>query len=105
MSLRSLLKRAMLGEELPIRASRKGLPLSFPSGVPTESVVVRKTISIVCSLAVLSGMALFAQQYSFRSFGVNEGLTNLVIRRIYQDRVGFLWVSTEDGIFRYDGTL
>jgi diguanylate cyclase (GGDEF)-like protein len=57
----------------------------------------------MCLLTVLSGVELFAQQYSFRSFGVTEGLTNLVIRRIYQDRVGFLWVSTEDGIFRYDG--
>lgn len=66
-------------------------------------IVVRKAISIVCLMAVLSGAGLFAQQYSFRSFGVAEGLTNLVILRIYQDRVGFLWVSTEDGIFRYDG--
>ncbi|MGB8259029.1 MAG: diguanylate cyclase [Terracidiphilus sp.] len=48
-------------------------------------------------------MSLCAQEYSFRSFGVAEGLNNLAIRRIYQDRVGFLWVSTEDGIFRYDG--
>ena len=66
--------------------------------------MVRETISIVCSLAVLSGMALFAQQYSFRSFGVNEGLTNLVIRRIYQDRVGFLWVSPKTGFSATTGT-
>jgi len=39
----------------------------------------------------------------FRSFGVAEGLANLAIRRIYQDRAGFVWVSTENGIFRYDG--
>jgi diguanylate cyclase (GGDEF)-like protein len=47
--------------------------------------------------------ALFAQEYSFRYFGVTEGLTNLAVRQIYQDRPGFLWVSTENGIFRYDG--
>ena len=44
-----------------------------------------------------------AQEYSFRSFGNAEGLTNLAVRQIYQDRGGFLWVSTENGIFRYDG--
>lgn len=44
-----------------------------------------------------------AQEYSFRNFGVTEGLNNLVVRRIYQDRVGFIWVSTENGIYRYDG--
>ncbi len=44
-----------------------------------------------------------AQEYNFRNFGVTEGLNNLAIRRIYQDHVGFIWVSTENGIFRYDG--
>jgi len=46
---------------------------------------------------------LCAQEYNFRNFGVTEGLNNLAVRRIYQDRVGFIWVSTENGIFRYDG--
>ncbi len=51
----------------------------------------------------MAGESLCAQEYSFRNIGVAEGLTNLTIRRIYQDRVGFIWVSTENGIFRYDG--
>src|SRR5579863_3703354 len=46
---------------------------------------------------------LSAQEYSFRYFGLADGLTNLAVRQIYQDRIGFLWVSTENGIFRYDG--
>jgi len=53
-------------------------------------------------LALTSGM-LCAQEYSFRYFGANEGLTNLGVVDIYQDRVGFIWVSTENGIFRFDG--
>jgi diguanylate cyclase (GGDEF)-like protein len=44
-----------------------------------------------------------AQEYSFRTFGNAEGLNNLAVRQIYQDRAGFIWVSTENGIFRYDG--
>jgi ligand-binding sensor domain-containing protein len=51
----------------------------------------------------LAGGTLCAQEYNFRNFGVAEGLSNLTVRRIYQDRVGFIWVSTENGIFRYDG--
>ena len=47
--------------------------------------------------------ALSAQEYSFRTFANPDGLNNLAIRTIYQDRVGFLWVSTENGIYRYDG--
>jgi ligand-binding sensor domain-containing protein len=53
-------------------------------------------------LALIPGL-LRAQEYSFRYFGVTEGLNNLAIRGIYQDRVGFIWVSTENGIYRYDG--
>jgi diguanylate cyclase (GGDEF)-like protein len=60
---------------------------------------------IARSLALLWLMAgvLSAQEYSFRSFGNAEGLANLAVRQIYQDRGGFIWVSTENGIFRYDG--
>jgi hypothetical protein len=54
-------------------------------------------------LVVTSGIVAYAQEYNFRSFGVSEGLTNLAVRKICQDRVGFIWVSTENGIFRYEG--
>ena len=52
---------------------------------------------------VLAAWPLCAQEYSFRTFGNAEGLNNLAVRQIYQDRAGFIWVSTENGIFRYDG--
>jgi diguanylate cyclase (GGDEF)-like protein len=55
----------------------------------------------VCCL--LASGVLCAQEYSFRYFGSSDGLNNLAVRSIYQDRVGFIWVSTENGIYRYDG--
>ena len=60
---------------------------------------------IARSLAVLllAAGTLFAQEYSFRAFGNADGLANLAVRQIYEDREGFVWVSTENGIFRYDG--
>lgn len=60
---------------------------------------------IACALACLSltVLPLCAQEYGFRTFGNTEGLNNLAVRQIYQDRAGFIWVSTENGIFRYDG--
>jgi diguanylate cyclase (GGDEF)-like protein len=54
-----------------------------------------------CLLLLVASCA--AQEYSFRTFGNAEGLNNLAVRQIYQDRAGFIWVSTENGIFRYDG--
>jgi diguanylate cyclase (GGDEF)-like protein len=55
-----------------------------------------------CFLLLVSG-GLCAQEYSFRTFGNAEGLNNLAVRQVYQDRGGFIWVSTENGLFRYDG--
>jgi signal transduction histidine kinase/ligand-binding sensor domain-containing protein/CheY-like chemotaxis protein len=45
-----------------------------------------------------------AQQYSFQSYGQSEGLTNLVPLCLLQDRVGFLWTGTQNGLFRFDGS-
>jgi diguanylate cyclase (GGDEF)-like protein len=58
---------------------------------------------LVFTLLLLTSEVLCAQEYNFRNFGVTEGLNNLAVRQIYQDRAGFIWVSTENGIFRYDG--
>jgi len=58
---------------------------------------------MILALLTFASATLGAQEYSFRYFGTREGLTNLAVRQIYQDRVGFIWVSTENGIFRYDG--
>jgi signal transduction histidine kinase/ligand-binding sensor domain-containing protein/CheY-like chemotaxis protein len=44
-----------------------------------------------------------AQQYVFKLYGVEEGLRNLAILNILQDRTGYIWSSTENGLFRYDG--
>ena len=42
--------------------------------------------------------------YSFRSYGPDHGLRNQAVTSLAQDRDGFLFVGTEDGLFRYDGT-
>ncbi len=44
-----------------------------------------------------------AQQYSFRYYGTEDGLTNLAVEVLFQDRTGFLWAGTENGLFRFDG--
>jgi signal transduction histidine kinase/ligand-binding sensor domain-containing protein/ActR/RegA family two-component response regulator len=59
---------------------------------------VRKAVLLVVLPYILA-----AQRYSFKQYGQDEGLTNLDIRCLMQDRTGFLWVGTEGGLFRYDG--
>jgi signal transduction histidine kinase/CheY-like chemotaxis protein/ligand-binding sensor domain-containing protein len=46
---------------------------------------------------------LFAQKYSFRTYAFDEGLMNLAVEGVVQDREGFLWVGTQNGLYRFDG--
>ncbi len=46
---------------------------------------------------------LRAQEYSFHYFGAAEGLGNMSVLNLYQDRTGFLWLTTKNGIYRFDG--
>ena len=44
-----------------------------------------------------------AQEFRFRYYGKEDGLTNLSVQCILQDSSGFLWAGTDNGLFRYDG--
>jgi len=57
--------------------------------------------TVVCLVLVAPAGA---QQYSFRHYGAVEGLQNMVVLSLAQDRVGYIWVGTEGGLYRYDGT-
>ena len=39
-----------------------------------------------------------AQQYSFRYYGTEDGLTNAAVKVLFQDRTGFVWAGTENGV-------
>ncbi len=45
-----------------------------------------------------------AQRYNFKFYGEEEGLQNLAVQVVLQDRDGFLWVGTQNGLYRYDGS-
>lgn len=59
---------------------------------------------VVSTLPLLAEpVALRAQEYSFRYFGTAEGLGNMSVLNLYQDRIGYLWLTTKNGIYRFDG--
>ena len=47
---------------------------------------------------------LWAQRYGFKFYGEEEGLQNLAVQVVLQDRSGFLWAGTQNGLYRYDGS-
>lgn len=42
-------------------------------------------------------------RFSLKVYGQDQGLANPVVWCIAQDRRGFMWFGTEDGLYRYDG--
>ncbi|RVT97301.1 response regulator [Mucilaginibacter limnophilus] len=44
-----------------------------------------------------------AQSYYFRHYQVENGLSNSTINDCIQDKRGFLWIATRDGLNRFDG--
>ncbi len=47
--------------------------------------------------------ASYSQNIRFEHLSLEEGLSQSVVNVILQDRMGFLWIGTEDGLNRYDG--
>ena len=39
----------------------------------------------------------------FDRISLESGLSQSIVTALYQDRQGFLWLGTPDGLFRYDG--
>ena len=55
-------------------------------------------------LVLLCAPVVYAQQFSFRQYAQQDGLSNLSVTALMQDRDGFIWVGTENGLFRHDSS-
>jgi diguanylate cyclase (GGDEF)-like protein len=60
----------------------------------------RAALILAASVLILASLCA-AERYTFKEYV--EGLGNLNIKCIYQDRAGFLWIGTHGGAYRYDG--
>jgi len=57
---------------------------------------------VILSLIIISS-SYGQRNYLFENISVPEGLSNSTVNYIFQDSNGFLWISTADGLNRYDG--
>ncbi len=65
--------------------------------------ITRKfTLNITCIILLLflSSLRLNAQ---FEYYSLEEGLSQATVKCILQDRTGFLWLGTQEGVNRFDG--
>lgn len=61
-----------------------------------------KSVSLLF-LYLIGIFPAIAQVYSFRKYQVEDGLSNNTVSSVLQDRKGFVWIGTRDGLNRYDG--
>lgn len=55
-------------------------------------------------LSLSSKSNCVAQQFNVKTYSFAEGLKTYNIKKAVQDKYGFIWLATQDGVYRYDGT-
>ncbi len=58
---------------------------------------------ILASFALFTQPLLAQEMLKVKHYGVDQGLPQSTVWDIHQDNYGFLWVSTADGLCRFDG--
>lgn len=81
----------------------RGTTLRFRFATAVENTIER-IVSVILLLHFILPAYLLAQNegLQFERIGREQGLTASSVLSILQDRQGFMWFSTDDGLFRYD---
>src|SRR5579871_2628598 len=59
-----------------------------------------RTLCQALALLLAIATGALAQGYSFRFYGAADGLQNLAVLSLAQDRAGYIWAGTEVGLYR-----
>ena len=56
-------------------------------------------------LSILSPFLLFSQTntFVFKSYNVDNGLSDNYVEQVFEDSRGFVWMATHNGLNRFDG--
>ena len=81
----------------------------MPHGTtPPPRAMLRRLLLVLCQVAtcvfLCDAPRTPAQEYVFRAYRQSQGLENLAVNSIATDHQGFLWVGTENGVYRFLGS-
>jgi ligand-binding sensor domain-containing protein/serine phosphatase RsbU (regulator of sigma subunit) len=62
-----------------------------------------KFVFLMLALVFIPGADLFSQNFTFKAFGTERGLSNKYINNIAQGADGYIWLGSGEGVFRFDG--
>jgi ligand-binding sensor domain-containing protein len=62
-----------------------------------------RTMLPLLALALAASAPAGSRRIAFDHLSIDQGLSQSIVEDIVQDRLGFMWFVTEDGLNRYDG--
>ena len=69
--------------------------------------LVRSAISafalVVCAVPAYGQLPAGGEDVRFTQLSVEQGLSSAVVRQVFQDHKGFIWIGTENGLNQFDG--
>jgi signal transduction histidine kinase/ligand-binding sensor domain-containing protein len=71
---------------------------------PTIGLKKKSLHIFICWLLAGTAFGQPAKQYSFSHYGTTTGLTSNFVQQVIQDDQGYLWIGTNNGLQRFDGS-
>lgn len=65
---------------------------------------MRTTLLLTGLLLIVLADTALSQEYSYTHYDISDGLAGSTVYCITQDKEGFIWLGTETGVSRFDGT-
>ena len=77
----------------------------YPNCAIEQSMAQPKNIILLFLLLIIGKQQTFSNQlpYNFKAINTTSSLPTNEVRNLYQDSEGFIWISTYNGLVRYDG--
>src|SRR5262245_32233336 len=64
---------------------------------------MRSPFTLWVLLYLCTGNNAYGQRFNVRAYSFTEGLSTYNIKKVVQDHYGFIWIATQDGVYRFDG--
>ncbi len=83
--------------------SRRNQPIAHPKGVARRLSRCLIVSGLCLHLGLPASLEANSRSIRFNRISIKEGLSQSTVTAIVQDRRGFVWLGTQDGLNRFDG--